>query len=56
LEKFSHAHNLEVACLVNFKWEFDNELRVKVFDDTSYSRHYHGDNNDDGRARIATYC
>jgi hypothetical protein len=46
-EKFARAHNLEVACLVNFKWEGDNELRVKVFDDTSCSRHYHNDNIDD---------
>jgi hypothetical protein len=22
-EKFAHAHNLEVGCLVNFKWEGD---------------------------------
>jgi hypothetical protein len=47
-EKFASAHNLEVGCLVNIKWEGDDELRVKVFDNTSCHRHYHGDNGDDG--------
>jgi hypothetical protein len=42
-EKFSRAHSLEVGCLVNLKWDGDDELRVKVFDDTSYHRHYQDD-------------
>jgi hypothetical protein len=45
-EKFALAHNLEVACLVNFKWEGYGELRVKVFDDTSCRRHHHRDSID----------
>jgi hypothetical protein len=45
-EKFARTHNLEVGCLVNFKSEGDNDLRVKVFDDTSFRRHYHRDNNE----------
>nr|XP_051210843.1 B3 domain-containing protein Os03g0212300-like [Lolium perenne] len=47
-ERFARAHNLEAGCLVNFKWEVDDELRVKVFNDTSCYRHYHSDNNDEG--------
>jgi hypothetical protein len=38
---------LEVDCLVNFKWKGDDELGVKVFDDTSCHGHYHGDTSDD---------
>jgi hypothetical protein len=30
-KKFAHTHNLEVGFLLNFKWEGDDELRVKVF-------------------------
>jgi hypothetical protein len=51
-EKFARAHNLEVGCLVKFKWEGAGVLRVKVFDDTSCRRHYHYDiseGNDDGQ-------
>jgi hypothetical protein len=47
-DKFARAHNLEVGCLMNFNWEGDDELKVKVFDDTSCRRHYHNDNNDGG--------
>jgi hypothetical protein len=47
-EKFARAHNLEVGWLANYKWEGDDELGVKVFDGTSYGRHYHNDNNNDG--------
>jgi hypothetical protein len=35
---------------VNFKWEGDVELRVKVFDDTSCCRHYHNDGSNDDNA------
>jgi hypothetical protein len=37
-KKFTRTHNLEVGYLVNFKLEGDNDLRVKVFDDTSFCR------------------
>jgi hypothetical protein len=47
---FARAHNLEVGCLANFKWEGDVDLRVKVFDDTFYRRHYHDDIIDDDMA------
>jgi hypothetical protein len=30
-EKFARAHNLEVGCLLNFVFEGDGELSVKVF-------------------------
>nr|XP_051202272.1 B3 domain-containing protein Os03g0212300-like [Lolium perenne] len=47
-EKFACTYNLEVGCLVNFQWESDNKLRVKLFDDTSCHRRYHNDNSNDG--------
>jgi hypothetical protein len=43
LNKFARTHNLEVCCLVNFKWEGSGELRVKAFDDTSRCTQYHDD-------------
>jgi hypothetical protein len=30
--RLDRAHNLEVGCLLNFKYKGDNEVRVKVFD------------------------
>jgi hypothetical protein len=30
-ERFARAHNMEVGCLLNFKYEGDSELSVKVF-------------------------
>jgi hypothetical protein len=46
-EKFTCAHNMGVGCFVNFMWEGDVEIKVKVFDDTSCCRHYQGAGNDD---------
>jgi hypothetical protein len=45
-ERFVCAHNLEVSCLLNFKYKGDNEVRVKVFDGTCCRRHYHDDGKD----------
>jgi hypothetical protein len=42
----SPTHNLEVGCLLNFKYEGDNELCVKVFDDTCCRTYYPGDEKD----------
>jgi hypothetical protein len=33
-DKFSHAHNLEVGCVLNFVYESHDKMSVKVFDDT----------------------
>jgi hypothetical protein len=46
-EKFTHTENLEVGCLLNFLYKGDNELRVNVFDDTSFHTHCHGEKSDD---------
>jgi hypothetical protein len=50
-EKFSRIHNMEVGCLVNFLYEGDDEMSVKVFNDESCCMHYHddeyGDDSDD---------
>jgi hypothetical protein len=46
---------MEVGCLVNFLYEGDNKLSVKVFDDESCHMHYHDDDssngNDDGEGQ-----
>jgi hypothetical protein len=53
--EFARAHNLEFGCLVNFLYEGDNKLSVKVFDDESCHMHYHDDDssngNDDGEGQ-----
>jgi hypothetical protein len=33
-ERFARAQHMEVGCLLNFKYEGDGELRVKVTDGT----------------------
>lgn len=42
-DKFARADNLEAGCLLTFLYEGDGEMIVKVFDKTSYHRHYHTD-------------
>jgi hypothetical protein len=51
--KFTRAHDIDIGCLVNFFYEGDNEMSVKVFDNESFRIHYHdndsgGNNDDDG--------
>jgi hypothetical protein len=50
-KKFARNHDVNVSCLVNFFYEGDREMSVKVFDNESCRIHYHdndlGDNNDD---------
>jgi hypothetical protein len=38
-EKFTHAENLEVGCLLNFLYKGGGELRLKVFDNISCRNH-----------------
>jgi hypothetical protein len=54
-DKFARDHNLEVRWLLHYLYEGDGDMSVRVFDDSSCRRHYHGDdsgeesdNNDDG--------
>jgi hypothetical protein len=47
MEKFAYVHNLKVDCLVNFWSKGNNELMLKVFDDTSWHKHNHVDSGDD---------
>jgi hypothetical protein len=42
-DKSARAQNLEAGCLLIFLYEGDNEMIVKVFDKTSYRRHYYTD-------------
>ena len=45
-EEFAREHNIEVGCLVQFSYEGDGNMVVKVFDDgdsESCRVHYHGD-------------
>ncbi|XP_051229253.1 B3 domain-containing protein Os03g0212300-like [Lolium perenne] len=48
-EKFARFHGLQVGCVLTFSYQDDEKMSVKVFDDTSCRRHYHGDDeeNDD---------
>jgi hypothetical protein len=46
-EKFVRVHNLQAGCVLTFRYEGDDEMSVKVFDDTSYCRHYHTDDEED---------
>jgi hypothetical protein len=46
-EKFSRIHNMEVGCLVNFLYEGDREMTIKVFNYESLSMHYHIDDSGD---------
>ncbi|KAK1618467.1 hypothetical protein QYE76_023984 [Lolium multiflorum] len=34
-EKFARSHDLQAGCVITFCYEGDNEMTVKVFDDTS---------------------
>nr|XP_051216791.1 B3 domain-containing protein Os03g0212300-like [Lolium perenne] len=46
-EKFSRFHDLQAGCVLTFSYQGDEEMSVKVFDDTSCRRHYHGDDEED---------
>nr|XP_051230195.1 B3 domain-containing protein Os03g0212300-like [Lolium perenne] len=42
LEKFALFHDLQAGCVLTFSYQGDEELNMKVFDDTSCRWHYHG--------------
>jgi hypothetical protein len=44
LEKFCCTDSLEVVCLKHCLYEGDNDMSVRVFDNSSCHKHYHGDN------------
>jgi hypothetical protein len=46
-KKFVRAHDLEVGYLVNFLYEGDGEMNVKVFENESCHIHYHSDDSDE---------
>ncbi|KAK1621294.1 hypothetical protein QYE76_026865 [Lolium multiflorum] len=46
-EKFARLHDLQDGCVLTFSYQGDEEMSVKVFDDTSCRRHYHNDDEDD---------
>jgi hypothetical protein len=41
-EKFAHFHDLQAGCVLAFSYLCDVDMSVKVFDDTSCHRYYHG--------------
>ncbi|KAK1602741.1 hypothetical protein QYE76_008300 [Lolium multiflorum] len=46
-EMFARFHDLQGSCILTFSYQGDEEMSVKVFDDTSCRRHYHGDDKED---------
>jgi hypothetical protein len=46
-EKLSRSRDLEAGCVLTFCYEGDDNMSVKVFDDTSCHRHYHADDEED---------
>jgi hypothetical protein len=46
-DKFSHEHDLEVGYLLHFFYKDDGERSIKVFDDSSYRKYYHGNDSCD---------
>jgi hypothetical protein len=46
-EKFARSHDLQAGCMLTFCYEGDDEMSVKVFDDTCYRRHYYADDEED---------
>ncbi|KAK1695599.1 hypothetical protein QYE76_012296 [Lolium multiflorum] len=46
-EKFPRFHDLQAGCVLTFSYQGDEEMSVKVFDDMSCRRHYHGDDEED---------
>jgi hypothetical protein len=42
-KKFARDHDVEVGCLVNYFYEGDVEMSIKVFDKESCRIHYHND-------------
>src|SRR4051794_34567273 len=40
-EKFARTHNLAHDCILNFTYEGDGEMAVKVFDEMACRRQYH---------------
>ncbi|KAK1697291.1 hypothetical protein QYE76_013988 [Lolium multiflorum] len=46
-EKFARYHDLQAGCVLTFSYLGDADMSVKVFDDTSCRRHYHGDDDEE---------
>ncbi|KAK1607388.1 hypothetical protein QYE76_031061 [Lolium multiflorum] len=46
-EKFTRFHDLQAGCVLTFSYQGDEEMSVKLFDDTSCRRHYHVDDEED---------
>jgi hypothetical protein len=46
-KKFARDHDVEVGCLLNFFYEGDGEIKVKVYDKESCRIHYHNGSGDD---------
>jgi hypothetical protein len=42
-EKFARTHNIEVRCLLLWRYKGDGDMTVGVFDDSSCRMHYHSD-------------
>jgi major membrane immunogen (membrane-anchored lipoprotein) len=40
-------NDLQAGCVLTFCYEHDDEMSVKVFNDTSYRRHYQTDDEED---------
>ncbi|KAK1627672.1 hypothetical protein QYE76_001987 [Lolium multiflorum] len=46
-EKFACFLDLQAGCMLTFSYQGDEEMSVKVFDDTSCRRHYHSDDEEE---------
>jgi hypothetical protein len=46
-EKFTRFHDLQTVCVLTFSYQGDQEMSLKVFDDKSYRRHYHNNDEED---------
>nr|XP_051221396.1 B3 domain-containing protein Os03g0212300-like [Lolium perenne] len=46
-EKFTRFHDLHAGRVLTFSYQGDEQMSVKVFDDTSCRRHYHDDDEEE---------
>jgi hypothetical protein len=46
-KKFVRDHDVKVGCLLNFFYEGDGDMSVKVYDKESCCIHYHSGSDDD---------
>ncbi|KAK1605504.1 hypothetical protein QYE76_029177 [Lolium multiflorum] len=45
-EKFARYHDLQAGHVLTFSYLGEGDMSVKVFEETCFHRHYHGDNDE----------